>query len=332
MKSFSVASNENIENFPNPVHAVFSPIPNPVIRRLKREFKRVQLGDWPCFTFVEYPPTNFNSVEVIIIGPPDSPYAGGEFHYTITYPEQYPFRAPRISVNTRIYHPFIQKSEITYIYTTDFWSPAIVLSHILSHLHSMLTVSSLALYLVDPCHDTILNEEARDLFVNNRPEFLKKAAAFTRNYAQPSFLLKEQLSSYFFPQGTPFLYAVYKGHVEIAKLLLDAGADIHAKDYYGNNALILSIHNLDVPMVQLLVEYKINVKDTRSGRGESLVELLMDTTTNEETSKAQDEEIYEKQWKILILLQRHGLVLSETDIGYETNTSSTTTSSSNTNI
>ncbi|KIH92043.1 ubiquitin-conjugating enzyme (huntingtin interacting protein 2) [Sporothrix brasiliensis 5110] len=40
-------------------------------------------------------------------GPPDTPYATGTFVVNITVPEQYPFKAPEIRFETRVWHPNI---------------------------------------------------------------------------------------------------------------------------------------------------------------------------------------------------------------------------------
>ena len=42
-------------------------------------------------------------------GPPDSPFAGGEFTLEIYLPDEYPLVPPKVLFRTKLYHPNIDK-------------------------------------------------------------------------------------------------------------------------------------------------------------------------------------------------------------------------------
>ena len=67
--------------------------------------------------------------QATIMGPSDSPYAGGVFFLTIHFPTDYPFKPPKIAFTTRIYHPNINANgAICLDILRDQWSPALTIS------------------------------------------------------------------------------------------------------------------------------------------------------------------------------------------------------------
>ena len=44
----------------------------------------------------------------LMMGPEDTPYAGGIFHLDIEFPNQYPFKPPAIKFITKVYHPAVE--------------------------------------------------------------------------------------------------------------------------------------------------------------------------------------------------------------------------------
>ncbi|CCV00248.1 unnamed protein product [Malassezia sympodialis ATCC 42132] len=59
----------------------------------------------------------------------DSPYSGGVFFLSITFPTDYPFKPPKVSFSTKIYHPNINANgSICLDILRDQWSPALTIS------------------------------------------------------------------------------------------------------------------------------------------------------------------------------------------------------------
>lgn len=62
--------------------------------------------------------------------------------------------------------------------------------------------------------------------------------------------------------STPLHCACWKGHVEVVRVLLDAGADINAKnqnDHYGDTALHAAAHGNQKDVVEILIKRGANV-------------------------------------------------------------------------
>ena len=75
-----------------------------------------------------------------VMGPDGSPYAGGVFFLKITFPEDYPFKPPKVAFKTRIYHCNIaHDGQICLDILKDNWSPALTISKVLLSICSLLT-------------------------------------------------------------------------------------------------------------------------------------------------------------------------------------------------
>eukprot|EP00568_Trieres_chinensis_P002722 CAMPEP_0183307094 /NCGR_PEP_ID=MMETSP0160_2-20130417/16139_1 /TAXON_ID=2839 ORGANISM="Odontella Sinensis, Strain Grunow 1884" /NCGR_SAMPLE_ID=MMETSP0160_2 /ASSEMBLY_ACC=CAM_ASM_000250 /LENGTH=141 /DNA_ID=CAMNT_0025470609 /DNA_START=74 /DNA_END=496 /DNA_ORIENTATION=+ len=109
------------------------------LRRLKRE-----LDD-----FSEDAPGNVSAGpmgndmfhwQATIIGPEDSPYAGGIFFLDVNIPADYPFKPPKIRFQTPVYHCNINShGGICLDILGKAWSPALNISKVLLSMSSLLT-------------------------------------------------------------------------------------------------------------------------------------------------------------------------------------------------
>ncbi|KAI5453796.1 Ubiquitin-conjugating enzyme E2 6 [Naganishia albida] len=68
-------------------------------KRLQKEYQAMQKSP-PPFILARFEEKNILDWHFIIRGPPDSPYAGGEYHGLIMFPSEYPFKPPDIKLFT----------------------------------------------------------------------------------------------------------------------------------------------------------------------------------------------------------------------------------------
>lgn len=65
------------------------------------------------------------------MGPDESPYSGGVFFLDIHFPADYPFKPPKVSFVTRIYHCNINSNGgICLDILKEQWSPALTVSKV----------------------------------------------------------------------------------------------------------------------------------------------------------------------------------------------------------
>uniref|UniRef100_A0A1I7S3W5 E2 ubiquitin-conjugating enzyme n=3 Tax=Bursaphelenchus TaxID=6324 RepID=A0A1I7S3W5_BURXY len=113
--------------------------------------------------------------QATIMGPPESPYQGGVFFLTIHFPTDYPFKPPKVSFTTRIYHPNINSNgSICLDILRSQWSPALTISKVL------LSICSL---LCDPNPDDPLVPEIARIYKTDRDRYNTLAREWTQKYA-----------------------------------------------------------------------------------------------------------------------------------------------------
>ena len=110
-----------------------------------------------------------------IAGPSESPYHGGVFFMKIEFPSDYPFKPPKVTFTTKIYHPNINSNgSICLDILKDQWSPALTVSKVLLSISSLLT---------DPNPDDPLVPEIAQLYKSDIEAYNDKAKEWTNTYA-----------------------------------------------------------------------------------------------------------------------------------------------------
>ena len=73
-----------------------------------------------------------------VMGPDGSPYEGGTFFLKIDFPNDYPFKPPKIIFQTKVYHPNINsKGEICLDILKESWSPSHTIHAVLMSLQNL---------------------------------------------------------------------------------------------------------------------------------------------------------------------------------------------------
>jgi ubiquitin-conjugating enzyme E2 D/E len=149
------------------------------IRRIQKELQEIndETKDYDNQIFSVAPVGgDFFKWSGYIFGPTGSPYEGGVFKIGIEFPSNYPFKAPNVYFNTRIYHPNISSSGgICLDILRDKWSPALSISKLLLSISSLLT---------DPNPNDPLAPDVARVYRLNRKLFEQTAKCWVLEYAQ----------------------------------------------------------------------------------------------------------------------------------------------------
>ena len=115
--------------------------------------------------------------DATIAGPPGSPYEGGLFKLTVTFPDEYPFKPPAVRFTTPIFHVNISESGVICIDTLKHnWAPALTIDKVLLSIQQLMSHYN---------PDSALRGELSTLAARNCAIYDNKAREHTRRYAMP---------------------------------------------------------------------------------------------------------------------------------------------------
>ncbi|KAK8079022.1 ubiquitin-conjugating enzyme [Apiospora phragmitis] len=147
-------------------------------KRITKELQECESSPPPGLS-IAYSESNIYVWIVTLQGPPGTVYAGGVFTLTLTLPTEYPFKAPGVVFNTRIYHPNVTNDNAGNICLSllkpEHWKPASRIKGVLEAVRQL---------LVEPQPDDALEARIADEYKNNRAEFDKNAKSYVQRYAK----------------------------------------------------------------------------------------------------------------------------------------------------
>ena len=146
-------------------------------RRLLYEWKQFQRGDHSKLG-IEAGPENESNIfiwQATIVGPKDTPYEDGRFHLKINYPTDYPFKPPKVKMETPVFHPNISsRGTVCVDILAKAWSPALTTSNVLLSIISLLTT---------PNPEDPMDVHAADLYTNEPGKYIETARDWTARFA-----------------------------------------------------------------------------------------------------------------------------------------------------
>ena len=138
------------------------------LRRIKKELDSYSKDPFHGISLAQDPryPGNLFRLLGGMIGPANTPYEDSLYFLSLALPPDYPFKPPKVTFLTSIYHPNISKAGYNCLDVYFNWSPAITLKVILRELLALLEY---------PNPDDPLEPEITRLCKTNPEEFRRLA-------------------------------------------------------------------------------------------------------------------------------------------------------------
>ena len=162
-------------------------------RRLTKELKDLNKNPIPNVFAGPIDDNNLLEWEAIIIGSKQTPYCDGEYHLNIKFPNQYPFKPPKIKFDTRIYACNVNDmGDISMDVLSTNWSPSWTISKVLQTIIDIIFV------------DAGVNDDGRTMMIHRAKLYKTDPIQFTKNALEYNhkFANGPELEQFIFPQIT----------------------------------------------------------------------------------------------------------------------------------
>lgn len=145
-------------------------------KRLTKELADIRKAGMKVFTDIKVDEANILAWSGLIV-PENPPFNKGAFRIDILYPAEYPFKPPKITFKTRIYHPNIdEKGQVCLpIISGNNWKPATRIEQV---------IAALVALIHEPELEHPLRGELAEEYVKNKKKFMTNAEDFTKAHAE----------------------------------------------------------------------------------------------------------------------------------------------------
>lgn len=145
-------------------------------RRLQKELGDIRKSNSKSFRDIQVDESNLLNWQGLIV-PENSPYNKGAWRIDIVFPAEYPFKPPKVSFRTKIYHPNIdEKGQVCLpIISAENWKPATKTDQVIQALVTLVN---------DPEPEHPLRADLAEEYTKDRKKFLKNAEEFTRKHSE----------------------------------------------------------------------------------------------------------------------------------------------------
>ncbi|XP_071321456.1 ubiquitin-conjugating enzyme E2 L3a [Trachinotus anak] len=145
-------------------------------RRLGKELDDIRKSGMKHFRNIQVDEANILTWQGLIV-PDCAPYDKGAFRIEIIFPAEYPFKPPKITFKTKIYHPNIdEKGQVCLpIISVENWKPATRTCQVIQCLISLVNI---------PQPEHPLRADLAEEYTKDRAKFMKNAEEFTKKHSE----------------------------------------------------------------------------------------------------------------------------------------------------
>ncbi|XP_077377621.1 ubiquitin-conjugating enzyme E2 L3 isoform X2 [Festucalex cinctus] len=140
------------------------------------ELQEIRNAGMKNFRNIQVDESNLLSWQGLIV-PDNPPYDKGAFRIEIIFPTEYPFKPPKITFKTKIYHPNIdEKGQVCLpVISAENWKPATKTDQVIQSLIALVN---------DPQPEHPLRADLAEEYSKDRKKFLKNAEEFTKKHGE----------------------------------------------------------------------------------------------------------------------------------------------------